>query len=365
MRKKIAALSAAALLLGGCAGTTYGSGAPISLQPAGAVGRSRISPAVKDEAKAHGLLFVANLSSNEVEIFPQRQGGSLIGTITNGIDEPVGLGVDGSQNLYVANAGEYGDEGFVTEYAPPYSGAPITTYSQGLQNSAATNVAIGADGSVYVSEYSAGIVVEYPPNSTIPSAQLTFEDYPGVLGPGESGKPEGLALNASNDLFVAINVGSAAEVIKFKPGSQKGRVEASFGGSSGGVTFDNVDNLLAERQLMFQAHLHVKRHKIPPAIYVFPPGQKSPSRKIDPHLQDAFAMAFGGSGKRLYVSGSIITLGFPDVIGWGSGVVAPDALKAGGWVYCLSYPAGQLLYTISWPGNTWILGVAVTPPAPK
>jgi hypothetical protein len=355
MQKKLALL-AAVFLVAGCAGGPTG------------IGPSQQTRTVNDEAKTHGLLFVANLSSNEVEIFSQRAGSNPIGTITNGIDEPVGLGVDQSQNLYVANAGQHGAQGFVTEYAPPYSGAPVATYSQGLQDSAATNVAIGADGSVYVSEYSAGVVVEYPPRSTKPSGELAFNNYPGILGPGQSGKPEGLALDATNNLYVAVDFDDfdgIAEVVKFKPGSKRGHVEASISGSSGGVAFDTAGNLLVEKQWTPQVHPRLKRHKLPPAIYVFPPRQRDPSRRIDPHFHDAFAMALDQSEKRLLVSGSVIILGASDVAGLGLDAAGPLTLKGGAWVYCISYPAGKVLRVISWPAGTWILGVAVTPPAPK
>lgn len=319
------------------------------------------SAAVVNEAKSRGLLFVANTYANgtgEVDVFPLHPGEQLE-TITNGLYYPVGVGVDSAQNLYVANGGLSGDQGFVTEYAPPYTGAPIATYSQGL-SSAATAVAIGTDGSVYVSEYSAGTVVEYPPHSTKPSAELTFHDYPGILGPGGPGFPEGLALDARNRLYVAANFpGSTAGVVRFSPGASKGHLDVSLPGSSGGVTFDAAGNLLVVRQASYHVHARLKRYKIAPAIYVFAPGKQISARRIDDHFAQAFALAFDHDQTRLYVSGSVIKLGPRSL------EVAPEALKAESDVYCVSYPSAKLLYKISYPAGTFILGVAVTPPAPK
>jgi hypothetical protein len=320
------------------------------------------SAAIINEAKSRGLLFVANTYANytgEVDVFPLRPG-KQIETITNGLYYPVGVGVDSAQNLYVANAGLSSDQGFVTEYAPPYTGAPIATYSQGL-SSAATGVAIGTDGSVYVSEYSGGTVVEYAPKSTKPSAELTFNDYPGILGPGGSGSPEGLALDARNRLYVAVNFpASSAAAVRFDPGATKGHLDVSLPGPgfSGGVTFDATGNLLAIRQGS-NVHARLKRYRIPPTIYVFAPGKKIPSRRIDDHFAQAFALAFDHNQTRLYVSGSVIKVG-PNFL-----KVAPEALKIQSEVYCVSYPSGKLLYKISYPAGTLILGVAVTPPAPK
>jgi hypothetical protein len=42
-------------------------------------------------------------------------------TITNGILFPAALALDGAGNLFVANSSN------VTEYAPPYTGAPVAT----------------------------------------------------------------------------------------------------------------------------------------------------------------------------------------------------------------------------------------------
>lgn len=366
MCRYIAALAAATLLSSACTGMLNSPVTPLRA-PVGSAKSSWISPIFGGQAKRHGLVFVANTFANgtgEVDIFPQRRG-NQIGTVTNALYYPIGLGVDSSQNLYVANGGPSGDQGFVTEYAPPYTGAPIATYTQDLQYGPATAVAIGVDGSVYVSESSAGIVVEYPPHSLKPYAELKFDDYPGILGPA-SGQPEGLALDANNDLYVAVNFGGVGlqvvtEVIKLKPGALKGRVDVSFAQSSGGATFDDAGNLLVERQRTYGVHGSLKRRMIPPAIFVFPRGRHNPSRRIDDHFANASALAFDRSEKRLYVSGSVIILrgaASPENAG-------PATLKERSAVYCVAYPSGKLLYTITYPAGTWILGVAATPPAPK
>lgn len=350
--RKHALALAGTLLTAGCLGSQSVPLAPNST-----------SPAVGYDAKTRGLIFVANTyagTTGEVDVLTQHDG-KQVETITNGLYYPIGLGVDSAQNLYVANGGPHGTAGFVTEYAPPYTGAPTRTYTQGLQSNFANAVAVGTDGSVYVSEYSAGIVVVYPPNSTTPSAQLTFDDYPGIMGPQESGSPEGLALDASNDLYVALNFpGNASEVIKVKHGAQKGRFAVGMAGSAGGVTFDGAGDLLLERQQTY--NVHDKQHMIPPAVLVFPAGHPNPSRKIDDHFAGAYALAFDRAQRRLFLTGSIIKEGIDR---WRFGTARPGAIKERSAMYCISYPSAKPVYAITFPAGSWILGIAVTPPAPK
>ncbi len=83
---------------------------------------------------ASGNLYVANsrggagdLGSVYVYAPPFTDYSAPILTISNSVDNPFGLAFDTSGNLFVAN---YTSEN-VTEYAPPYSGAPFATISLG------------------------------------------------------------------------------------------------------------------------------------------------------------------------------------------------------------------------------------------
>jgi hypothetical protein len=74
-------------------------------------------------------LFVPNQGSNTVtEYLPPYAGAPT--TIAGGQNQPVALTIDASGNLYVAN---YGNN-TVTQYPPPYAGASWITISNGVSS---------------------------------------------------------------------------------------------------------------------------------------------------------------------------------------------------------------------------------------
>ena len=76
-----------------------------------------------------GNLFIASFDGYVVEYAPPYV--SATATIYNGIAIPTALALDGAGNLFVAN--RVGSNS-VTEYAPPYTGAPIATITSGVSN---------------------------------------------------------------------------------------------------------------------------------------------------------------------------------------------------------------------------------------
>ena len=77
-------------------------------------------------------------------------------TITNDVDGPVQLGLDGSQNLYVANA--YG--GYVSAYAPPYTSSAYAL----LSTAGGLGIQVTPGGSLLVTKFLSGpaSVIEFP-----------------------------------------------------------------------------------------------------------------------------------------------------------------------------------------------------------
>ena len=74
-----------------------------------------------------GNLFVANNSGNNITEYAPPYTGAPIATISNSVDAPFDLAFNASSNLFVANFNNT-----VTEYAPPYTGAPIATISNSV-----------------------------------------------------------------------------------------------------------------------------------------------------------------------------------------------------------------------------------------
>jgi hypothetical protein len=154
-------------------------------------------------AYANGDLFVANSGNSTVTVYapPFTSGtGAPVTTITNGLNEPQGIAFDANGDLFVANAGN----GTVTEYASPYTGAPVATVSTDVARRFASiasvsppyGVALDTSGDLFVSIPQASTVTEYAaPYTGAPIATITN----GV------NVPEGIAVAANGDLFVANN----------------------------------------------------------------------------------------------------------------------------------------------------------------
>jgi streptogramin lyase len=70
-----------------------------------------------------GNLWTANANANSVTEFAPPYTGAPKTTITNGIDIPQSLAMDSNGNLFVTNVG--GLPAYLQEYAPPYTSAPV------------------------------------------------------------------------------------------------------------------------------------------------------------------------------------------------------------------------------------------------
>ena len=107
-----------------------------------------------------GNLFVSNLNSTPasvVEFSPPFSATSAPAVaITNGVNEQGAIALGPSSSLFVPNQGS----NTVTQYLPPYAGAP-TTVSGGQNQPVA--LAIDASGNLYVANYGNNTVTQYPP----------------------------------------------------------------------------------------------------------------------------------------------------------------------------------------------------------
>ncbi|MGA8534772.1 MAG: hypothetical protein WB615_11730 [Candidatus Tumulicola sp.] len=151
-----------------------------------------------------GNLFVANGNgSNTVTEYSPPYGGAPNVTISTGIDDPVSLSLDFSGDLFVANQAS----NTVTEYSPPYSGTP-TTLSNGLYGP--NSLTIDGRGNLFVSNLNStpNSVVQFTPpfsSSNVPSVTISN-------GVNEQGA---IAISSSANLFVP-NQGSNT-VTEYQP----------------------------------------------------------------------------------------------------------------------------------------------------
>jgi sugar lactone lactonase YvrE len=139
---------------------------------------------------ADGVMYVANELSNSIYVY-KVGGNTPLRKITQGVDQPLTVAVDGSGNLYVANQGHgRRPKGSVTVYAPG-SEMPARTISDGIQQLA--GMALDRAGDVFVFNFRAYEVDEYAAGKT--KIERTITD--GVFSPTY------LAVDASGYLYVS------------------------------------------------------------------------------------------------------------------------------------------------------------------
>jgi DNA-binding beta-propeller fold protein YncE len=274
--------------------------------------RSALSfePVLMAAGRKGARVYVSDFFVNAVKVFSER--GVPLGTITAGIDGPVGTTVDRNGTLYVANF----TNSTVTEYAAGQT-TPSMTVSVGIDQP--ISVAVGLDGTLYVGEFANDLVLEFGPGhwASGPTAIITSLTY-----------PEGLTLDADNNLYAAWNDQNyGGQVDTFAPGSTIGTNIGIATGLTGDVKIDTAGNLV----LADQANQ---------AIDIFSPGSTTPSRVLHTIGSDPYKVAFDKSERTLYVAD-------------------PDTNT----VLVFDYATGIQVRTI-YSGLTSALGVSVSPSAP-
>jgi hypothetical protein len=135
--------------------------------------------------KKSKLVFVANISANEVLMYTQGKNPNPVGSITDGLSDPAGLAVDSKGTLYVSNLGN----NTITEY-PAGSTSPSVTLSSGLSGN--YGVAVDNKGDVFTVNLNTNTLVGFKPGKTEPFETITGLD-----------NPTGVATDSKNNVFVA------------------------------------------------------------------------------------------------------------------------------------------------------------------
>jgi hypothetical protein len=218
--------------LGTCVAAAMLAGCGASQPPIGAPGDAVAHPSIHafdrsswispDADPNRPWLYVASNSNNKIDIYDVQQLRlKKIGQVTDFIDQPEGITVDGKGTLYVSEG-----VGMVEIY-PAGSKAPTLTLSQGLTN--ANDAVTDADGNVYVANSGGSIadVVVYPAGQTTPSETITSDLF---------SRPYGEVFDPSGDLYVADwNTG----VLMIAAGSQQVvSLGLIGGGQPAGIAFD-------------------------------------------------------------------------------------------------------------------------------
>ena len=183
-------------------------------------------------------LYIGNSSASTILIYTNNAHPKVIGTITDGISGPTGMSVDGGGNLYVANS----TGADVTVYAPGTT-VPSFKIFGGLVRP--NNVAIGNDGTVYVTDF-AGEVQEYHPGATQPF--LTIPLIPANSSPSASNTPTDVGVDAAGDLYVYYDyeqyIVSDGFVVEYPPGQIVGQTLNNISTThGGGIDLDRAGNI--------------------------------------------------------------------------------------------------------------------------
>jgi hypothetical protein len=204
-----------------------------------------------ERKKSKSLLYVSNGPYSVVDIFSVPKY-SLVGQITDGIDQPEGLATDKKGNLYVSNL----LANTITIYNPGATSPSLTLTT----SDEPLDVAVGSNGYVYAGDKGGDIDV-YPPGATSPVRRLT--------NPNLAYRVTGLAIGPYNSVYatgLSFSTSGPA-VVKFAdargPGTNLGLTGLEY---PAGVI--RVDKYLVVSDFGEGA------------ILIYPPGQKSPSETI-------------------------------------------------------------------------------------
>jgi len=225
------------------------------------------------------LLYVSDFYASKILVYPAaKKNPEPTGSISASVSYPYNLAVDTAGTLYVQNNNDT-----VTEY-PKGTSTPSKTLDEPTTGvGTGICITVGSDGTVYTVDHYAGQVYEFKDGSTNPTTTIDLTEAFGV------------ALDSKNNLYVgwaSNSSGGPGHVMKYKPGSTKGKDLDITVEYSGGLAVDAEDNLLVGDQ----------GNRV---IDIFKPGADTPFRTISTSPAAPYQFAFDKKDKYLYlVSGS-------------------------------------------------------------
>jgi len=141
------------------------------------------------------VLFVADSASGVLLYSPKATNPSPEGSITNGVNAPAGVAVDGAGALYVTNEGN----NTVTVY-PHGATSPSLTISSGI--SGPYGIAVDSSGEGFVSNLNTNTITAYKAGATSAFETIDFSNYGQAVGVGVDGSDNiWVACDSSNGVF--------------------------------------------------------------------------------------------------------------------------------------------------------------------
>jgi hypothetical protein len=183
---------------------------------------------------------------------PKTPNPSPEGSISDGMNYPVGLAVDKKGTLYVSNEGN----STITIY-PPGQSSPSLTISTGLDSN--YGIAVDSKRDVFVTNLGNDTVVGYKAGAASPFETIDFSNL---------GQPVGLAADSKDNVWVACDSSNA--IFMIPAGSSKPQ-NSNFSDVAGpiGISF-------GKRDVTYVANFGAK----PSAVEIYTYGSTSPSGSI-------------------------------------------------------------------------------------
>ncbi|MBV8066769.1 MAG: hypothetical protein JO113_02245 [Candidatus Eremiobacteraeota bacterium] len=273
----------AAAIFAGCGGSQQPIG-PASFLQESSQSHEIVKPSsVMPTYKVSGpLLYVANvdLTLTPLAVYDAKVNNPPpIATISKGIDNSLGICIDGGGTLYVPNYPNDGT-GWVSEYALGRT-KPLRVITKGINYPQFCT--IDASGNLWVTNYGLADVAEYLKGSTKPHATITE----GLT------YPTGIAIDHAGNLYVANwEPYKIANVQVYAPGSKSPSRTITDGVTSPlGIAVDGHDTL------------YVTTVYLPSSIEEYRSGQSTPYRTITDKLSYPEDVVVGKNGW-LYVANS-------------------------------------------------------------
>jgi hypothetical protein len=184
-------------------------------------------PHVWPDRRSRGAetLFLADVENDEILLYnPKTPNPSPQGSITDGIDRPIGVAVDKHGALYVVNQ----DNNTLTVY-PHGKTSPSLTIDNGLDGP--YGVAVDSHGDVFASNLNSATVVGYKPGATTPFETMNFINL---------GQPVGVGVDGKDNIWVACD--TTSEVFEIPAGTSS-PINSGLTGLNGpiGISFGPKD----------------------------------------------------------------------------------------------------------------------------
>jgi hypothetical protein len=197
-----------------------------NIQPDVAFTRPEIAGAQSITFAPSGMMFVATQTA--VVGFAPPYGGPPAVTITTGLSSPGNVAVRADGALFV---GDYGQEA-VLEYLPPYTGVPAATIPM-PSNSLGPAIAIDASGDLFVENSAANSMAEYaPPYTAAPIHTVVVS----------GAAPLGAAIASNGNLVVMTYGGSVQQYAPPFTGAAVSTLSVGF--DTAGFAVDSSGNVI-------------------------------------------------------------------------------------------------------------------------